>query len=192
VDPVLIICEPAHREIRTEAAVSAPEVSPPGLSAGAEMKRHPLHLLIVWLGLFAFWVVLSGKLDALHLAMGAGSAALVTWLSADELFTRMDAGERRWLTFIHWGRFLAYLPWLGWEIVKANIQVLKLVLGPLSRLRPSIVTYRAPDLSSEVSRVFLANSITLTPGTVTLDLDLEGVYTVPRASPSSSSLVARN
>lgn len=147
------------------------------------MKRHPLHVLAVWLGLFTFWVVLSGKLDPVHLAMGAGSAALVTWLSADQLFTRMDAGERRWLTFIHWGRFLAYLPWLGWEIVKANIQLLKLVLGPLSRLRPSIVTYKAPDLSSEVSRVFLANSITLTPGTVTIDVEDETlvVHAITRA-----------
>jgi multicomponent Na+:H+ antiporter subunit E len=132
---------------------------------------------MVWLGLLAFWIILSGKLDALHLGMGAASAALVCWLSADLLFTRMDSGERKWLTFMNWGRQLAYLPWIVWEIVKANIQVLKLVLSPLSRLRPSIVSFKA-DLSSEVSRVVLANSITLTPGTVTLDLDLEGVYTV--------------
>jgi multicomponent Na+:H+ antiporter subunit E len=142
------------------------------------MERHAVHVFIVWLGLFALWVILSGMLDAVHLAMGAACSALVTWLSADLLFTRVDTGERRWLTFIHWGRFLAYLPWLGWEIVKANVQVLKLVLGPLSRLRPAIITYKAPDLSSEVSRVILANSITLTPGTVTLDVGLDGVYTV--------------
>jgi multicomponent Na+:H+ antiporter subunit E len=141
------------------------------------MKRHPLHVLAVWLGLFTFWVVLSGKLDPVHLAMGAGSAALVTWLSADQLFTRLDSGERKWLTFIHWGRQLVYFPWIAWEIVKANIQVLKLVLSPLSRLQPSIITFKA-ELSSEISRVVLANSITLTPGTVTLDLDLEGVYHV--------------
>lgn len=142
------------------------------------MKEHPLHKLAVWLGLFAFWVILSGKLDAVHLALGAGSAALVTWLSSKQLFTHVDSGERRWLTFFHWGRLLGFAPWFGWEVVKANVQVLKLVFSPLSRLRPSIVTYQAPDLSSEVSRVFLANAITLTPGTLTLDLDLDGVYHV--------------
>lgn len=149
------------------------------------MKGRPLHLLLVWLLLFGFWIVLSGKLDGVHLAMGAFSASLVTWLSADLLFTRNDDGRRSWLAFIPWGRFLAYLPWLGWEIVKSNIQVLKLVFSPLSRLRPAVVTFR-PELRSEVSRVFLANSITLTPGTITLDVDLRGVFLVHALDRSSA------
>lgn len=141
------------------------------------MKRHFVHVVIVWLGLFGFWTVLSGKFDAVHLAMGAVSAGLVTALSEELLFTRMDSGELRLLTSVRWRRHLSYLPWLGWEIVKANIQVMKLVFSPLSRLQPSIVTFKV-DYSSELSRVVLANSITLTPGTVTLDLNLEGVYQV--------------
>ncbi len=141
------------------------------------MQGRTLHILLVWLLLFGFWVVLSGKLDAVHLGMGVFSATLVTWLSAGVLYTRRDDGARTWLAFIPWGRLLAYLPWLAWEIVKSNIQVLKLVLGPISRLDPAVVTFR-PPLRSEVSRVFLANSITLTPGTVTLDVSLEGEFLV--------------
>jgi multicomponent Na+:H+ antiporter subunit E len=141
------------------------------------MQRSLLHVLVVWIALFAFWIALSGKLDAVHLVMGAVTAALVTRLSSDLLFTRTDSGRVYWLTFIPWGRFVAYLPWLAWEVVKANYQVLKLVLGPLSKLRPTVVSFK-PPLSSEVSRAVLANSITLTPGTVTLDVGLDGVYHV--------------
>lgn len=141
------------------------------------MQRRALHLFIVWLGLFVFWVVLSGKLDAVHLGYGVASAAFVTWLSADRLFTRRDDGRDFYLTFLPWGRLLAYVPWLGWEIVKANVQVLKLVFSPLSRLEPSVIRFRV-DLKSELSKVVLANSITLTPGTVTLDVTGDGEYVV--------------
>ena len=142
------------------------------------MQRRALHAFIVWLGLFVFWVVLSGRLDALHLGYGVVSAAGVTWLSGGRLFTRTDDGRAYYLTFLPWGRLITYLPWLGWEIVKANVQVLKLVFSPLSRLDPKVVTFRADALKSELSRVVLANSITLTPGTVTLDLGSDGEYLV--------------
>lgn len=139
--------------------------------------QRVLHLLLVTVGLFAFWVVLSGKLDAVHLVMGIVSAVLVAGVSAHQLFSHEAGGRRRWLTLIPWGRFLLYLPWLGWEIVKANMLVLRLVLGPRSRLAPRIVTFRT-ELTSELARVVLANSINLTPGTVTLDVTPDGTFSV--------------
>ena len=136
------------------------------------------HHIITFVFLFGLWLVLSGKFDGLHLSMGVAGAVFVTWLSGDLLYSTSGKREQRWLTDLPWHRILfIYLPWLGLEIVKANIQVLQLVLGPRSLLRPRLVRYR-PRLKSEVALVTFANSITLTPGTVTVDVEEDGTFIV--------------
>lgn len=142
------------------------------------MERTALHHVLVGAVLFGFWVVLSGKLDAVHLLMGLACAAGVTALSGGLLFTRVGEGnERRWLSFLPWGRILAYLPWLAWETFKANLAMIPLILGPSSRLAPRIVRFRA-GVQSDVARSTLGSSITLTPGTLTLDVTSDGEYVV--------------
>jgi len=154
------------------------------------MARSALHHGIVWAALFGFWLVLSDHFDPAHLVLGAVSVTGVTLLSGRLLYTEVDGGGRRWLTRLPWLRILLYLPWLEWEIVKANVQVLKLVLGPMDRVRPRVVRFRT-GLETEVSRVTLANSITLTPGTVTLDLTGDGEYLVHAIdAPSAEGLLA--
>ena len=66
--------------------------------------------------------------------------------------------------------YLKYALTLWWEIVKANIDVIKIVLSPKMEIEPAIVTFRT-DLESEAAQVMLANSITLTPGTYTAGLE---------------------
>ncbi|MDF1562039.1 MAG: Na+/H+ antiporter subunit E [Deltaproteobacteria bacterium] len=134
------------------------------------MKRRLRHHLIIFGGLFTFWVILSGMLDATHLIMGAICAAGVTLLSARHLRSADGiGGPGFYLTFIRWHHVALYLPWLFVEIIKANLYVLKLVLGPRAGWDPQI-TNVGPDLKSELAQVVLANSITLTPGTVTIDV----------------------
>ncbi len=72
--------------------------------------------------------------------------------------------------------YLKYAVVLLWEIVKANIDVIKIVLSPKMEIEPAIVTFRT-DLESEAALVTLANSITLTPGTYTAGLD-DGTFVV--------------
>ena len=67
-------------------------------------------------------------------------------------------------------RVLFYLALLFIEIVKANLQVIRLVLSPVIEVEPCLVRFRT-DLRSEAARVALANSITLTPGTLTVSLE---------------------
>ena len=115
--------------------------------------------------LFAAWLVLSGHFDPLHLAYGVVCSALVAQLSAGLLLT--ETPSRRMLSAA-WGA-LRFLPWLLYEIVLANLHVVYLVCRP-GRLRPQIVRFRT-RLRGDVARVFLGNAITLTPGTITLDID---------------------
>ena len=65
-------------------------------------------------------------------------------------------------------RFILYTPWLVWEIVLANLHVAYLVLHPKLPIAPSLVAFET-SLGSERAQVLLAQSITLTPGTVTVD-----------------------
>jgi multicomponent Na+:H+ antiporter subunit E len=66
-------------------------------------------------------------------------------------------------------RYIAYWPWLLWQIVKANIEIALVILNPNLPINPQIITFRK-KMSNPHAHVVLANSITLTPGTVTVDV----------------------
>jgi len=132
--------------------------------------------------LFASWVVLSGKFDPFHLALGVLSSAFVAWLSHDLLFIQRRKG---WGERMREGvRFFRYALWLFWQIVLANIHVTVLALSPKALTReidPHIITFKT-ILKSEFARFVLANSITLTPGTVTVRIhgDIFHVHAISR------------
>ena len=121
--------------------------------------------LAVFLLLFAFWLIFSGHFDALHISLGLVCCAVVTIWSADLLFA--DGLSRR--TLVKIGRFVRFIPWLLYQIVLANLHVVYLVLRP-TRIRPQVVRFKT-RLTSDLAKVTLGNSITLTPGTITLDIE---------------------
>lgn len=120
--------------------------------------------LAVFAALFSGWVVFSGHFDALHLGLGAACSALVTIASTDLL---LPGGTKAQVS-VGW-RFLVYIPWLLWEVVLANFRVIQLIIRP-HEIRSQIVRFKT-SLPGEVAKVALGNSITLTPGTVTMDID---------------------
>ena len=123
-----------------------------------------------FLVLFAPWLVLSGKFDALHLGMGVTCCLLLSAWCADLLFQdRNTTAGRRLLQLIG---FTAYLGWLFWQIILANFHVFRVALTPqINRLlSPRMVEFDT-CLKKELSRFVLANSITLTPGTVTVRVE---------------------
>ena len=78
-----------------------------------------------------------------------------------------------------WLRFIGYIPWLLFQILKANLHVMYLVFHPRMRelIDPQIIEFDS-KLSSDVARTTFANSITLTPGTITVDVTAIGQYKV--------------
>lgn len=144
--------------------------------------------------LFVFWLLLSGHYDATHIVMGALLALVVAFFTND-LFhlegrsREIGEEENALFTFMCGLRMLVYLPWLFYNIIIANIQVAYLVLHPRMPIDPAIFQFRT-QYRRTVSRVMLANSITLTPGTVTVDLK-KGRFLVHALSPQSvTSLLA--
>jgi len=118
--------------------------------------------------MLSFWVLLSGKFDPFHLTLGVISAALVSRSSAHLLFRDLTRRHR----LAEAVRFLLYLPWLLKEIIKSTLQVALLALRPnmLHHLNPHMVDFET-RLHNTAARVTLANSITLTPGTITVRIE---------------------
>ena len=88
-----------------------------------------------------------------------------------------------------WLRLAAYLPWLAWQVVVANLHVARIVLHPRLPIDPCVVRLDTPTPHT-LARLTVTNSITLTPGTVTLDADVGG-YLVHALTRSAAAAVER-
>ncbi len=117
--------------------------------------------------MLCFWVILSGMFDPFHLTLGVISCLLIAFFSAELLFEGLAIRVRARQVF----GMLAYLPWLFWAIIVASLQVAYIVLHPqmLKKMDPQIIRFKT-KLKSNFARVTFAQSITLTPGTITISL----------------------
>ena len=123
--------------------------------------------IVTAIALFFFWIILSGQLDAFHLTLGVIASLVTAFFSHDMMFqeTSLSLGTR----IRHSYRFCLYLIWLSGQILVANIYVLRLVFHPRLKevLDPQFVTFKT-SLTDDFAKFVFANSITLTPGTVTV------------------------
>ena len=143
---------------------------------GKTKKRFaiiPFILTFVILGIF--WLIFSGKFDLFHISLGIISCFIVSAVSHGMLFPEnITVGLMGC-----WLRFAAYLPWLFYQIFLANIHVLFLTFHPrmLDLINPKIINFDS-RLKSHISRTIFANSITLTPGTITVHAGVMGEFAV--------------
>lgn len=123
----------------------------------------------------AIWILLSGKFDTFHLSLGMISCAIVAYISGDLLFEspKIMSLPGAWL------RFIRYVPWLLYQVFWANLHVLYLTFHPRMHelINPKIIIFRS-KLYSDLSLVTFANSITLTPGTITVFVSGDGEFHV--------------
>ncbi len=134
-------------------------------------SSNNLRRLAVFVILFAFWLLLSGHYDLFHLSLGLICSLLVAFVSHDLLIENISGAKRIRKT----RRFVFYVPWLIYQIVLANLHVAYLILNPKA-IDPRIVRFKT-RLKSQFSMVTLGNSITLTPGTITMDI-IDGEFVV--------------
>lgn len=121
--------------------------------------------------LLLFWVMLMGSLAADSLIVGALASLIIAILFRDGLsfFTEFRASPGAFLMgFLYYGYFLK-------ELVKSNLSLAAVIVSPELPIKPGIVKVRT-RLKSRMGRLLLANSITLTPGTLTVELDGEWLY----------------
>jgi len=119
--------------------------------------RYPLFVAILWL-------LLSGHYTALILSLGGLSVLIVTWF-----IRRMDRVDGELGVLPMRPRLLYYLLWLMWQVVLSNIDLVRRIWDPTLPIRP---TWQRLDIkvTSVLAKTLYANSITLTPGTLTTDV----------------------
>ena len=121
-----------------------------------------LHAVSLGLVLYGTWLLFSGIYEPLLLGMGAASCLVVLWIAH-----RMDVVDHEGHP-VHLGwQAATYWIWLAIEIVKANIDVARRIIDPKMPIDPVLITVKASQ-PSELGQVIYANSITLTPGTVSI------------------------
>jgi multicomponent Na+:H+ antiporter subunit E len=137
-----------------------------------------LHALSLGLVLYCLWLLLSGYFQALLLSLGGVSVIAIVWIAH-----RMDVIDHEGHPIHLTVRAFLYWPWLIAEIVKSNIDVAKVIIQRKMPISPSVIEVKATQ-GTELGQVIFANSITLTPGTVTIaiDRDIVSVHALTRGA----------
>jgi multicomponent Na+:H+ antiporter subunit E len=144
------------------------------------MNKRFARILTLVLLLIAAWVLWSGYLKPLLLGLGALSCLLTVWI-----VRRMGYFDDETFAFHYDWRLLGFWAWLGGEVVKSSIEVARVVLGRRIVVEPQVVDIDGSALGP-VDQVLLGNSITLTPGTLTLDVH-EGRLLVHALTPNGAA-----
>lgn len=123
------------------------------------------HVISLGIALFVVWLIWSGHPTVFLISLGILSTALtirIVWLMGilDDESVPIKLGIRP---------FTRYLPWLVTQVVKSNVDVARRIIDPKLPIDPAMV-YVKSDQKTAIGRVILANSITLTPGTVSVEI----------------------
>lgn len=123
---------------------------------------------IVWLVILLgiFWVVNSGHFDFLLLGFGVLSIALVIWIN--NRMTRFSEGYQP--PVIMSVRLPFYIAWLLKEIVKSNVEVVRCIYQRRPAIEPRVFKVKVSQ-QSDLFKALYANSITMTPGTITMEVE---------------------
>lgn len=135
----------------------------------------------IWLAflLAIFWIINSGHFDALLLSLGVISIALVIFMN--QLMNKVS-GHSEPPVILSW-KLPFYVAWLVKEIVKSNIEVIRCIWQREPAIEPAVIKVKASQ-ETELFKVLYANSITMTPGTVTMEVedDVFTIHALTRAS----------
>jgi len=121
--------------------------------------------ILTLISLFILWILLTSTLAWEELTVGFVFSAFIAFFTYS-YFTRKGFSG---VTFKKVAYSLLYIPIFFWEMFKANFDVAYRVLHPKMPIRPGIVQIKT-DLKSDIAKLILGNSITLTPGTLTVEI----------------------
>lgn len=111
-----------------------------------------------------YWILLSGHTSTLLLTLGLASVILVIWL-----VSRMDRNDNAPARILFTMEMLSYLGWLTWQVIITNIDVARRIWNPSLPITPACRKIKV-SIKDPLIKTIYANSITLTPGTVTIEV----------------------
>ncbi len=119
-------------------------------------------LFLKSMALFGFWILFSASFELIHLGLGLVFSFAVAWL---------NSGHSPFIPrFRLWLRIFLYFPWLFYEIIRSSLHLSKLILHPELPIDPHLISVNS-KLRHHAAVVLLGNSITLTPGTITAEVE---------------------
>lgn len=116
--------------------------------------------ILVFVVLLAIWLLLSGKYDVFHTSWGVAGSLVLAGLSV----------RRSPKTLFPLGRFLLFVPWQLWQIFISNLRIAKIAMTPGLPIRPRLLR-KPPKVRDPRALTLLGCSITLTPGTLTININ---------------------
>ena len=137
--------------------------------------------------LLGFWLVMSGQMQVFHIITGILAVSFVVWL--DRRLGPLTKDEDAISLHAHFLKLPFYLPWLAWQMILSSLHVGKVILVPRHKIHPMMLKFNS-KMPSNAARVILGNSITLTPGTLTLDIQEDTFLVHALDVQSSESLLA--
>lgn len=127
-----------------------------------------LQKLGLFVALCVGWILWSGYFKPLLLGLGLASALVCTYLALR--MRRADGEGSQFNILQHVHQLATYWPWLLLEIAKSNVEVAKIILSGKMSIDPVMIRLKAGQ-ATEMGQVIYGNSITLTPGTITVDIE---------------------
>lgn len=129
-----------------------------------------MHGLSMMASLMLFWLMMSGDFGILNLALGLASSLLVVAISS-----RMDVVDHESQPFHLTPRLPMYWGWLTIQVIKSNLDVTRRIWTPGKSISPNLILLNLMQ-ETALGKVIYANSITLTPGTVTLNVEGNEIF----------------
>jgi multicomponent Na+:H+ antiporter subunit E len=137
-----------------------------------------VHLVGMAVVLFAFWMILSGHTEIKFIVYGVLTSVVTAWVTYPLLLVTNKDGNRKYFVFgISLPKLLKYSLWLLWQLVLANIDVARATTSQNLNINPKVVRFYFRT-DNPMAEVVLADSITLTPGTVTLNVTDDGLFEI--------------
>lgn len=137
-----------------------------------------VHRFLLAVMLFCFWMLLSGNTEVKFMTYGVLTAVITAWASYPLLLVPDREKTKYYFVFgINPFRLVYYFFWLMWQLILANIDVIRATVRAELDINPGVVSFRY-RVNHPMAQVILANSITLTPGTVTMNVTEEGLFEV--------------
>ena len=144
---------------------------------GLKVFKNQILLFVL---LLAFWLIIVPSIDLVQIVVGSIVAFAITIYSLDAA-----TGSKPFnINLLYIFKFIRFSLVLLIEIVKSNIEVAKIILSPKLKIKPKFVKINNP-LKSDFNRVIYGNAITLTPGTITVELEKD--YIIIHALTSSGA-----
>lgn len=116
---------------------------------------------------FLVWIIFNGKITAEIVWIGLAVSVFVFWFMCKFMGYSVQKEKNFYKKFVSFG---GYVYILIKEIISANMTLFHMIMTEKERIEPVLVTFHT-DLKTETARVILANSITLTPGTITVSIE---------------------